>query len=114
MSIIENYNKALQEIYEHVGFVEDWVVYPLDDRTEYFWDYNKKYGVVDFADSIEELESMEGNSYSNEIYTQRFYEKHIYIGEKYTMIFCDTRIDGQKVFGIFDNSKRCKLDWSER
>lgn len=30
MKLIENYQKALQDIYDHVGFVEDWVVYPID------------------------------------------------------------------------------------
>ncbi len=106
MNIIENYNKALKEIYEHVGFTEDWVICPIDDATEYFWTVDKD--EVRYADSVEELESGEGNSYSDEIYTQRFYSKWVYEGEKYTMIFCDPHVDGMKYFRIFDNSKNIK------
>lgn len=40
MKLIEDYNKSLQEIYDHVGFVEDYVVYPISDNTQYFWDCN--------------------------------------------------------------------------
>ncbi len=37
-NLMKNYSKALQDIYDHVGFVEDWVIYPIDDRTDYYWD----------------------------------------------------------------------------
>jgi len=37
MNIIENYKKSLQAIYDHIGFEEDWVVYPIDDRTQMYW-----------------------------------------------------------------------------
>jgi hypothetical protein len=103
-TIIENYQNALQAIYDHVGFVENWVVCPIDDGTEYYWRIDGE--MVNFADSIGELESGKGNSYSDEIYRQRFYEKHIYEGAKYTMIFCDPHTDGMKYFRIFDNSKK--------
>lgn len=104
MSLIENYNKALQDIYDHVGFTEDWVICPLDDQTDKFWSVDEH--EVRYADSIEELESGDGNSYSDEIYKQRFYSKWVYEGEKYTMIFCDPHVDGMKWFRIFDNTKK--------
>lgn len=104
-SLITNYTSALQAIYDHVGFVEDWVICPIDDRaTEFYW-YIDDEG-VHYADSLEELESGEGNSYSDEIYTQHFYKKHIYEGADYTMIFCDPHTDGMKWFRVFDNLKR--------
>jgi hypothetical protein len=37
MKLLNNFNTAKQAIYEHVGFKEDWVVYPIDDRTEMLW-----------------------------------------------------------------------------
>ena len=36
--LVEDYKKALDAIYDHVGFKEDWVICPLDDCTEMFWE----------------------------------------------------------------------------
>ncbi|BAP30119.1 ATP-dependent DNA helicase RecG [Chryseobacterium sp. StRB126] len=104
MELLENYNKALDAIYEHVGFTEYWVVYPINDNTQYYWNI---YGdEVSYAESIEELESGDGNCYSGSIYRQRFYKKHVYEGKELTLVFLDTHTDGMKYFAIFDNSKR--------
>ena len=46
----------------------------------------------------------------NDIYTQRFYDKWVWRGKDYTMIFCDTHTDGNKFFGIYDNKKEVKAD----
>lgn len=102
MNIIENYQKAKQAIYDHVGFVEDYVVYPIEIRTEMLWELND--GEVKFAETEKKMNS-DSNYYVDEIYTQRFYKKHIYRGSKYTMIFVDTHVDGNKFFAIFDNDK---------
>ena len=104
MELIKNYETALQAIYDHVGFKEDLVVYPIDDCLEKFWKTNGN--EVTYADSIEELKSGEGNYYSDQVYKQRFYEKWIYEGKDFTMIFCDPSVDGMKWFRIFDNSKK--------
>jgi hypothetical protein len=103
MKLIQNYQKALQDIYDHVGFIEDWVVYPIDDRTDYYWNVNDE--TVNYATTQEELKN-KGDYYSDNIYQQRFYKKWIYKGEKITMIFCDPHVDGMKWFRIFDNSKQ--------
>ena len=99
MKLIKNYQNALQAIYDHVGFVEDWVVYPIDDQTDSFWEINGE--SVQLGPSINEIEM-----YQDEIYTQRFYNKHVYEGLEFTMIFCDPHVDGMKWFRIFDNKKR--------
>ena len=44
--------------------------------------------------------------YSSEIYTQRFYKKHVYEGKDFTMIFTNPGVDGMKYFSLFDNTKR--------
>ena len=98
--LMTTYRNALQAIYDHVDFVEDWVVCPIDDRTEMYWKIigNR----VEYSpDSAFPEESL----YSDEIYAQRFYEKHIYEGKELTLIFVDTHTDGNKFFAIFDNSK---------
>jgi hypothetical protein len=104
MNLVENYKKALKEIYEHVGFEEDWIVCPLDDCTNYFW--NTDGHTVSYADTEKEFKEKDGNYYEDDIYKQRFYSKWIYEGEKITMIFCDPHVDGMKWFRLFDNSKR--------
>jgi len=107
IKLMENYNKALQAIYDHVGFVEDWVVYPIDDRTGMYFILSAE--SVKYAETIEKMVS-DGDYYQDEIYTQRFYEKHIYRGEKLTMVFVDTHTDGNKFFAVFDNAKEIKSE----
>jgi hypothetical protein len=104
MKLIENYKKALEAVYQHVGFHEDWVVAPLDDETDKFW--NEDGEIVRYADSVEELERETGNYYEDEIYKQRFYSKWVYEGKDFTMIFCNPGVDGMQWFRLFDNSKR--------
>jgi hypothetical protein len=104
LDLVKNYNKALQDIYDHVGFTEDYVICPLDDCTERFWDTNGE--TVFFADTEQELETRDGNYYEDEVYTQRFYNKWMYEGKDFTMIFCNPQTDGMRWFRLFDNSKR--------
>ena len=108
MELIKNYNNALKNIYAHVGFKEDWVVYPIKDLTNCKWHFvdktffdNKK--GVRYSDNLENLKNETGDYYEDSIYTQRFYNKHIYKGDDFTLIFCDTHTDGMKYFSIFKN-----------
>jgi len=107
-NIMARYKSAKDEIYEHVGFKEDWVVYPIDDRTSMYWTLNGD-SEVRYAKTEEDLnDEASGNFYVDEIYKQRFYSKWIYEGEDLTMIFCDPGTDGMKWFGIFSNSLRIR------
>ena len=58
-----------------------------------------------YANTKEELENQDGKYYRDELYTQRFYKKWVYVGEKYTMVFCNPHVDGMKWFRVFDNEK---------
>ena len=104
MELISNYKNALQAIYDHVGFKEDWVISPIDDCTDKFWNTDGE--SVFYADTEEEFNTEDGNFYADEVCKQRFYDKWIYEGEKFTMIFCDPQVDGMRWFRIFDNTKR--------
>ena len=105
MKLLENYERAKNEIYKHVGFVEDWVVYPIVIQTDMYWRLEST--EVVYALTVDDLEdAWAGNYYYDDIYTQRFYKKHVYEGEDFTMIFCDPHVDGMKWFRIFDNKKR--------
>lgn len=122
MDLIKKYNIALQEIYDHIGFEEDWVVFPIDDSTEYYWifgdalaklleerDDAEFFGNLVFSTSKEDiLNNNESNIYSNEILHHRFYGKSIFVGEKYTGILVDTHTDGNKFLQIFENDKQLK------
>lgn len=103
MNMFDEYFKLQQEIYNYFGFVENWTVYPLDDRRQYDWkivdDEEVMYGVK------EDIEDGVGECYAGEIYKQRFYKKWIYRGEEYTMIMVDTHVDGNKFLAIYDNLK---------
>lgn len=107
MNVLETYNKAKKDLFDHIGFTPDWVVCPIDDRTEYYWQVDfKENEYVRYAESIEILK--EEDYYEDEIYTQRFYKKWVYRGEKFTMIFCDPHVDGVKWSRIFSNDKEIK------
>lgn len=104
MELVENYNKALKELYEHVGFKEDWVVCPIDDCTDKYW--NVVGDTVKYANSEDEFVNEAGEYFEDELYKQRFYSKWIYEGEKLTMIFCNPHVDGVRWFRIFDNDNK--------
>lgn len=104
--MFDSYFKLLEEIYDYFGFIEDYVVLPLDDRREYAWaiidDSEVQYG------KMEDILNDTGDYYVDEIYKQRFYDRWIYHGEEFTMIMVDTHTDGNKFLAIFDNSKEIK------
>lgn len=101
MDIIKNYVEAEQAILDHVGIKKDWVVYPFSFSLGVPWSTNGEQ--VKYADSLEQFNS-DGDYYLDDIYTQRFYKKHVWRGEKYTLIFCHPHVDGMIWWGIFENS----------
>ena len=107
MKLLNDYQDIRQQVFNYFGYVEDWVVIPLDDATMYYWRLTGEgHGdEVQFADTVEELKNEEGNYYVNEIYTQRFLPKWVYRGAEYTMVVVDTHTDGNKFLQIFDNTK---------
>lgn len=104
MELVKNYENASQAIYDHAGFQEDWVIAPINDCTELFWNTDGE--TVHYAESEEEFKNKKDGFYSDDVYKQRFYDKWIYEGKDFTMIFCDPHVDGMKWFRIFDNKKR--------
>ena len=107
MKLLDNYFKLQKEIYDYFGYVEDWVVIPLEDNTEFYWyltgeDYGHS---VVYGHSKEQLMDVGSlNFYSATIYTQRFLPKWVYRGEEYTMVCADTHTDGNKFLMIFSNN----------
>lgn len=108
MNIMENFEKAKQELYNHVGFEEDWTAFAIKNRTDMFWTLNEIENSVQYADYKEDLNPEENFFCEDEIYKQRFYNKWIYRGEELTMIIVDTHIDGNKFFAFFSNNMEVK------
>ena len=104
------YAEMRNEIFNYFGYVEDWRILPFDDSTEYFWSVDEDGtggGSVAFGEK-EDVETLSGNHYENEIYTQRHLPKWIYRAEQHTMIVVDTHTDGNQLLQIFDNAKEIK------
>ena len=107
MGLIQAFKDAKQALYDHVGFIEDWTVYAIEDRTKMVWMVDEENKFVRFAETQEKMDS-DDDYYEDEIYTQRFYSKWVYRGETLTMIMVDTHTDGNKFFAFYDNAKEIK------
>jgi hypothetical protein len=108
-NMLAKFEEAKQAIFDHVGYKEDWVVFPVVIDTDYFWKIigTESDGSVRFAGTIENLTD-DSQSYQYDIYTQRFLDKWVYRGEQYTAIIVATGVDGNKFFQVFDNAKEVK------
>ena len=103
MNIIDKYNDSLQKLYDYFGFVEDWVVFPIDDRREFYWHIVD--GQVLFYDTLEAYQNDDENHmYSDEVMNHCFYKKSVYEGKDMTMIIVDTHTDGNKFLAIYNNT----------
>lgn len=114
MKLLEQYFNLQKQIYDYFGYVEDWVVIPLDDQTNKYWmitggDERGAGGYVTWSPEPFTIESLKkgDNIYGGPVYTQCFLPKWIWRVEKYTMISVDTQTDGNKFLMVFDNSKEC-------
>jgi hypothetical protein len=107
MQLLDTYNETLKAIYDYFGFQEDWAVYPIDDRRQYFWEIDAT--EVTFYDSLEAFENEDGmHTYSDEILRHRFYPKAVFEGAEYTLIMVDTHTDGNRFLAIYDNAKKLR------
>jgi len=109
LAIIDQYNAAKQAIFDHVGYVENWVVIPLNDDREMFWRLEGGEGVggvLCYAPTEHDLHDEAGSVYyEDEIYTQRFLPKWVYRGAEFTIVCCNPGVDGNKFLRILDNTK---------
>lgn len=108
MSIeMKTFNFALKELYNHVGFNENYTIYAIEDMTDSFWAIiqSGRYGEsVRYADTMKQFKSG-GDYYEYEVCHQRFYNKWVYRGTELTMVIVNTHTDGNKFFAFFSNDK---------
>lgn len=114
MELLKKYKEAEQALHDYFGYVEDWVVIPIEDNTEYYWKLDQEIpgddrssGEVSYAANPGDIGNWDEDAdwYSAVIYTQRFLPKFVYRGADYTMVSADTQCDGNKFLMIFDNKK---------
>src|SRR5271163_3026773 len=111
--IVDSFFDAREAIFEHVGYVEDWNVLPIDDSRDEFWAVDKyEREWVKFSPSREAIAywlknddyGPHGNEvYANKIYTQRHLPKWVYRGAELTLVVADTQTDGNKYLQLFRN-----------
>lgn len=105
MTIIDDYFTLQKRIHKYFGYVEDWVVLPMEDSREFLWKLEREGpGVVRFALTKEVLDSA-GEYYEDQIYTQQFLPRWVYRAKELTMVCVDTQTDGNRFLRIFDNQK---------
>lgn len=109
MKILDDYFRLQKQIYDYFGYVEDWCVFPIEDRTDFYWKVglDGDEGKVCYWVHEENVgKFIETDGYDEEIFRNRFLPKSIYEGKDYTMITVDTHTDGNKFLAIYDNKKR--------
>ena len=99
MELIENYQKALDAIYEHVGICEGMKL-PLIDQTSMVWK-QLNHG-IDYAENIEELNDEECK-YG--FYFSEHWTNNIFIGKNLTIAVSDVGNMADYCI-LFDNSKK--------
>lgn len=105
MELLENYHSALEAIHDHIGFVEEWRVYPINDSSLYVWQIRNE-NVV-FWDSLEQYNSMDlEDGLKEPYYSEIIINDQVFNGSIYTGIFIDTQTDGNKFLSIFKNSNK--------
>ena len=107
MQLLDNYQALEKQIHEYFGYEQNWRLLPIDDCRKYYWNVDDTSG-VNYADSVQELETETGNCYSGEFYFAGSTEPLIYRKTDYTMIAIDTGCDGNVMLMIFDNAKEIK------
>lgn len=116
--VVDSFFDAREAIFEHVGYVEDWRVLPIDDSRDQFWAVDKhEREWVKFSSSREALAYwLESDDYGphgdklyeNQIYTQRHLSKWVYRGEELTLVVADTNTDGNKYLQLFRNENEVR------
>jgi hypothetical protein len=103
-----------EAIHNYFGYEEDWVKIPLTDDRYYYWILDQKAdgtGRVLYYDKPFTEEILDsGVWYSAMIYTQRFLPKWVYETPDHTLISMNPQTDGNRYLGVFDNTKRQKIE----
>jgi hypothetical protein len=124
-TLLQNFLNARDALYEHCGFEEDWIAFPIEDVSSSYWciknedwkqDGTKEEseatfnGEVRWSDSIESLKNAKDDEcYSAALVRHRFFNaKSVYRGEDFTLIIGYPGVDGMRWLYCFDSRKEMK------
>jgi len=103
MELMEAYNKALQDLCDHVGFVKEWISRSIEDKTKLNWE------IIHDGKLLEPYRILRISN--KEISTDLIFDStQLYRGEKLTMILLKNRMEDYKFFAVFSNNKEIKKD----
>lgn len=125
-TVMEIYASARAAILAHVGYVEDWCVFPIEDSRDQSWAVDarerewvrfspQREAIAHWlADPNDDYGSYGNVVYQNVIYTQRHLPKWVYRGQELTLVVADTRTDGNKFLQIFRNANEVRIGAKEK
>jgi len=107
MELMEAYDKALQDLCDHVGFVKEWISRSIEDKTKLNWE------IIHDCKLLEPYRILRISN--KDIHTDLIFDlTQLYSGEKLTMILVRNRMEDYKFFAIFSNDREIKNEWSNR
>jgi hypothetical protein len=106
MSLVTDFQVARDALYEHCGFKEDWISFPIElGYIDAHWRVDKD--TVTFATSLDDLASLK--RYSAELVKHRLYPKGaIYRGDEFTLIIGDPYTDNCRWLYVFRTALEAK------
>lgn len=126
--LLNKYNASIKAIHRFFGYKGDWTIFPIEDNTDCYWFINddkicfyenmEKYEAIlkeyleileNSEDEFGEKEEFDLSNISGEYEVDLimlYGEYRIYEKDKYTAIIVDTHTDDNKLFSIWDNSKK--------
>ena len=109
-AILQNFISARDALYEHCGYREDWITFPINSETiDRVWNIQNETHVR-WANTEEKLANVDaGEYYSAELVKHRFFEgKSIFRGEDLTLVIGEPHVDGMRWLYVFDSHKEIK------
>jgi hypothetical protein len=125
-TLLQNFLSARDALYDHCGFKEDWIAFPIEDNTEKYWyienevwkqDGTKEEsestfnGTLFMADTVDKLkdEEEEGDYYESSLVRHRFFHgRSVYRGKDLTLVIGEPHVDGMRWLYVLDNAKEIK------
>ncbi len=111
--LVDQYFDLQRQIFEHVGYVEDWTAYPMEDQRGNSWRLDSHN--VTWAESIEAMPAddedeldgedaeSKGDYYTAELLYNHRVPESVYRGAELTLIRVDTNSDNNRMLLIFSN-----------
>jgi hypothetical protein len=126
-TLLQNFLSVRDVLYEHCGFKEDWIAFPIEDSDiEKYWhiedevwkqDGTKEESEATFngtlftADTVDKLidEDEEEDYYEVSLVRHRFFHgKSVYRGKDLTLVIGEPHVDGMRWLYVLDNAKEIK------